>query len=271
MYVDSHCHIQLPQLRRHLPDVLLRMRQEKVSHALVVSISLDDAPDVLSLTERHEHLYAAIGVHPGRKEAREPDVDTLVRFAAHPKVLAIGETGLDYYRVQGDRTWQAARFRTHIRASRRSGKPLIIHAREASEDVLRILREEEAGTSHGGYGGIMHCFNDTLSAAQAAMDMGFLISFSGIVTYPGASSLRDVVSQVPLDHLLIETDSPYLSPQAYRGRTNEPAYVTQVAKQIAGVKKVPISRIAYHTSQNFFRLFGLPEQMASDQGKESTK
>ncbi|MDR0933797.1 MAG: TatD family hydrolase, partial [Burkholderiaceae bacterium] len=198
MYIDSHCHIHFPALAKRLPEVLSNMKKNSVSHALVVSISLNDIPDVLRLAERHEHLYAAVGVHPGRKESKQPDVKTLVEYAKHPKVVAIGETGLDYFHVKGDREWQFERFRTHIRASRECGKPLIIHAREAADDVIKVLREEGAGTNAGGFGGIMHCFNETMPIARAAMEMGFYISFSGVVTYPNARELQHVARLIPL-------------------------------------------------------------------------
>lgn len=260
MYIDSHCHIHFSALSRRLAEVFSNMKKNDVSHALVVSISLDDIPDVLRLAEEHAHLYAAVGVHPADKKSRQPDVDTLVEYARHPKVVAIGETGLDYHHVKGDRKWQFERFRTQIRASRACGKPLVIHAREAAEDVIRILKEEKAGTDAGGFGGVMHCFNETLPVARAAMDMGFYISFSGVVTYPNARELQHVARLIPMNRLLIETDSPYLAPQSIRGKQNEPAYVTEVAAQLARIKSVSVARIAEASSHNFFRLFGLSAQ-----------
>lgn len=263
MYVDSHCHIHFPALSRRLDEVLAAMKKNSVSHALVVSISLDDIPDVLRLAEQYPHLYAAVGVHPANQKSRQPDVETLVEYARHPKVVAIGETGLDYHHVKGDREWQFERFRIQIRASRACGKPLVIHAREAADDVIRVLKEEKAGTDAGGFGGIMHCFNETLPVARAAMDMGFYISFSGVVTYPNARELQHVARLIPMDRLLIETDSPYLAPQSIRGKQNEPAYVTEVAAQLARIKGVSVARIAEASSRNFFRLFGLSDEAAS--------
>ncbi|MEA5098261.1 MAG: TatD family hydrolase, partial [Burkholderiaceae bacterium] len=187
----------------------------------------------------------------------EPDIKTLVKLADHPKVVAIGETGLDFYRHKGDLEWQRIRFRTQIRAAKECGKPLIIHARQAREDTLRIMREEGAGTDKGGPGGVMHCFTDTLEMAQAALDMGFYISFSGVITYKSNQQLRDVASQIPMERILIETDSPYLSPEPYRGKDNEPANVRLVAKKLAEIKKIPLGRIGYQTTENFFNLFNV--------------
>lgn len=263
MYVDSHCHIHFPAFSGRIAEVLSGMKKNGVSHALIVSISLDDIPDVLRLAEQYPHLYAAVGVHPASQKSRQPDVETLVEYARHPKVVAIGETGLDYHHVKGDRKWQFERFRIQIRASRACGKPLVIHAREAADDVIRILKEEKAGTDTGGFGGIMHCFNETLPVARAAMDMGFYISFSGVVTYPNARELQHVARLIPMDRLLIETDSPYLAPQSIRGKQNEPAYVTEVAAQLARIKGVSAARIAEASSRNFFRLFGLSEENVS--------
>lgn len=264
MYVDSHCHIHFPALAKRLPEVLSNMKKKGVSHALVVSISLDDIPDVIRLAEQNPQLYAAVGVHPGRKESRQPDVKTLVEYASHPKVVAIGETGLDYYHVKGDRDWQLERFRIHIEASRQCRKPLIIHAREAADDVIKILKEEGAGTDAGGYGGIMHCFNETMPIAKAAMDMGFYISFSGVITYPNARELQHIARLIPLNRLLIETDAPYLSPQSIRGKQNEPAYVTEVAAQLAKIKGIPVARVAKESTQNFFRLFDLTSLLETE-------
>lgn len=257
MYVDSHCHIHFPALAKRLPQVLQNMEKAGVSHALCVSISLNDIPAVLELAEKYDNIHAAVGVHPGRKDTPEPDVKTLVELAKHPKVVAIGETGLDYHHVKGDRKWQENRFRVHIRAAKECGKPLIIHAREAADDVLNILKEEGAGTDAGGYGGIMHCFVETLENAKAAMTMGFYISFSGVITYPTAKELQHTARLIPLDRMLIETDSPYLSPQAYRGKTNEPAYVVTVAEHLAKLKGIPVARLAKQTSDNYFRLFNI--------------
>jgi TatD DNase family protein len=255
MYIDSHCHINFPDLAARLPAILDKMADNEVSHALCVSVDLPDFPGVLALAEQHANIYASVGVHPDYEDTPEPSVDELIRLSNHPKIVAIGETGLDYYRLQGDLEWQRQRFRTHIRASRATGKPLIIHTRAASEDTIRIMREEGAGTDAGGAGGVMHCFTESLEVAQAAMAMGFYISFSGIVTFKSAKDLQAVARAVPLDRMLIETDSPYLAPVPHRGKTNEPAWVKHVAEYIAALKEIPLQQVAQQTSDNFFQLF----------------
>jgi len=257
MFVDSHCHINFPELSNRLPDILRNMAENQITHALCAAVNLPDFPSILKIAEAYPHIYASVGVHPGYQKTVEPDIKTLVKLADHPKVIAIGETGLDYYRHQGDLEWQRQRFRIQIRAAKECGKPLIIHARKASEDTLRIMREEGAGTDKGGPGGVMHCFTDTMEMAQASMDMGFYISFSGIVTYKAAKELHEVACQVPLERMLIETDSPYLSPDPHRGKDNEPANVRYVAKRIAELKKVSVESVGQHTSDNFFKLFNL--------------
>src|SRR3954466_7103176 len=223
--VDSHCHLDFPELAADTAGVLEDMRANGVSHALCVSVTLEDFPQVRALAEQHDNLYASVGTHPDYPEAPLVTVDALLHLADHPKVVAIGETGLDYYRLQGDLEWQRERFRTHIRAARASGKPLIIHTRASAEDTLRIMREEGADKA----GGVMHCFTESLEVAKAAMDLGFYISFSGIVTFKSAKDLKAVAVDVPLDRALVETDSPYLAPVPYRGRTNQPGYVKHVA------------------------------------------
>ena len=263
MNIDSHCHIHLRDLKNRQDEVLRNMAANKVSHALCVTISLEDFPQVKALAEKHEHLHGTVGVHPGPKNVKEPDVETLVKLSMHPKIVAIGETGLDYHHVEPRQKWQMDRFRTHIAASRDCGKPLIIHTRKAADDTIQMLREEGAGLDKGGFGGIMHCFSESGKIARAALDMGFYISFSGVLTYPGSKDLRSVARLIPLDRILIETDSPYLSPQAYRGKTNEPAYVIEVAKQLAMLKGMPVERIARHTSENYFRLFGIENNAVS--------
>ena len=227
------------------------MAAHNVSHALCVSVNLETFPAVLAIAQRFPNIYASAGVHPDDRSGEEPGIDRLVALAAHPKVVAIGETGLDYYRVEGDRERQQERFRTHIWAARRTSKPLIIHTREAAEDTLRIMREEAAS----GVGGVMHCFTETVDVARRAMDMNFMISFSGIVTFKNATALKEVAREVPLENMLIETDSPYLAPVPYRGKTNQPAYVRFVAEEIARLKGVSIESVAEATSANFFRLF----------------
>src|SRR5690606_31482290 len=257
MYVDSHCHINFSEFSERLPELFARMAENQVTHALCVAVSLPDFPQVLQLAEQYPHIYASVGVHPDYEDTPEPDVDELVRLAAHPRIVAIGETGLDYYRLEGDLEWQRQRFRTHIRASRACGKPLIIHTRAASEDTLRIMKEEGTAPQDGGAGGVMHCFTESLAVAEAAMEMGFYISFSGIVTFKNARELQEVARAVPLERMLIETDSPYLAPVPFRGKRNEPAYVRHVAEFIADLKQVPLAEIARHTSDNFFRLFAI--------------
>ncbi len=255
MLIDSHCHINFPALANQLPQVLLRMRQNQVTHALCAGVNLPAFPGILEIAEKYPNIYASVGVHPGYKDTVEPDVATLVKLADHPKVVAIGETGLDYHRHKGDLEWQRERFRIQIRAAKECGKPLIIHARKAPQDSLRIMREEGAGTDKGGPGGVMHCFTDSWSMAEQAMDMGFYISFSGIVTYKAARELHEVARKVPLERMLIETDAPYLTPEPNRSKDNEPANLRIVARRIAELKKVPLGQVAHHTTQNFLDLF----------------
>ena len=238
------------------------MEKANVQHALCVSVDLPDFPKVLKLAEDHTHLYASVGVHPDYEDTPEPSFEFLVETAKHPKIVAIGETGLDYYRM-GDRSyesmeWQRERFRTHIRAAIASQRPLIIHTRSASADTLRILQEEGASK----IGGVMHCFTESLEVAQAAMEMGFFISFSGIVTFKSAKDLQETCRQVPLDKLLIETDSPYLAPVPYRGKTNEPAWVAQVGEFVADLKGVSVERLAKQTYDNFFECFQIDREFS---------
>jgi TatD DNase family protein len=257
MYIDSHCHINFPELAARLPAIFGTMRENAVTHALCVSVNLPDFPQVLALAQQHAHVYASVGVHPDYEDTPEPTVAMLVQLADDPKIVAIGETGLDYFRLTGDLEWQRERFRTHIRASRATGKPLIIHTRAASEDTIRIMQEEGAGTDAGGAGGVMHCFTESLAVAEAAMAMGFYISFSGIVTFKSAKDLQAVARAVPLSHMLIETDSPYLAPVPHRGKMNEPGLVRHVAECIATLRGVPVEVVAQATTENFFRLFGI--------------
>jgi TatD DNase family protein len=249
--VDSHCHLDFDDFRDRIPEVLASMARAEVSHALCISVTLTDFPRVLALAERHPNLYATVGVHPDYPDESAVRPEELLRLAAHPKIVAIGETGLDYYRLTGDLAWQRERFRTHIRAARACGKPLVIHTREAAADTLRIMREEGANE----VGGVMHCFTESWDTARAALDLGFFVSFSGIVTFRSADALREVARQVPEDRLLIETDAPYLAPVPHRGKTNEPAFVRQVAEQLATLRQVAWERLAESTTANFFRLF----------------
>jgi len=255
MFIDSHCHIDFPELAARMPELRAKMEENRVTHALCVSVDLPDFPRVLALAEEYPNIFASVGVHPDYEDTPEPTVEQLVELSNHPKIVAIGETGLDYYRLTGDLEWQRERFRTHIRASRETRKPLIIHTRAASEDTIRIMREEGAGTSDGGVAGVMHCFTESLEVAQASMEQGFYISFSGIVTFKSAKDLQAVALAVPLERMLIETDSPYLAPVPYRGRMNEPGYVAHVAEFIANLKGVSVEEVAERTSANFFELF----------------
>ncbi len=258
MFIDSHCHINFPELAERLPEVFATMAENRVSHALCVSVDLPAFPQVLALAERYPNVYASVGVHPDYADTPEPDVEQLVRLADHPRIVAIGETGLDYYRQEGGAAaleWQRARFRTHIRASRATGKPLIIHTRAAAEDTIRIMQEEGAGTDAGGAGGVMHCFTESQAVADAAMAMGFYISFSGIVTFKSAKELQAVALSVPLERMLIETDAPYLAPVPHRGKMNQPGWVRHVAEFLATLKGLPLEQVAQQTSDNFFQLF----------------
>jgi TatD DNase family protein len=253
MFVDSHCHLDFPELRDELPRVLDAMRENAVTHALCIGVEMGAWPGVHALALAHPNLYASVGVHPDYADLDEPTVDSLVAHARLPKVVAIGETGLDYYRLTGDLGWQRERFRTHIRAAREAGKPLVIHTRAAADDTIAVMREEHAGEA----GGVMHCFTETWDVAQQALDLGFHVSFSGIVTFRNAAKLKEVAKRVPLDRMLIETDSPYLAPVPHRGKRNQPAWVRHVAEEIAALRAIPVEAIARATSDNFFRLFGI--------------
>ena len=252
--VDSHCHLDFDPLGSDITAVLGRAREAGVSHMLCVSVTLEAFPRVRALALEHPHIYASVGVHPNEREGKDPVSEELIELAQAAKIVAIGETGLDYYRSEGSTDWQQRRFRQHIRAARESGKPLIIHTREAAADTLRIMREEGAAEA----GGVMHCFTESWEVARAALEMNFYISFSGIVTFRTAETLREVAKQVPADRLLIETDSPYLAPVPFRGKTNEPAFVRHVAERVAQVRGESVDAIAEQTTRNFFRLFKIP-------------
>jgi TatD DNase family protein len=253
LLVDSHCHLDFPELRDDLPRVLDAMRQHAVTHALCIGVDLPAWPGVHALAREHANLYASVGVHPDYTDVDEPTVERLVALSREPKVVAIGETGLDYYRLRGDLEWQRTRFRTHIRAARETGRPLVVHTRAAAADTIAIMRDERAGE----VGGVMHCFTESWDVAAQAIDLGFHISFSGIVTFRNAKALQDVALRVPLERMLIETDSPYLAPVPHRGKRNEPAFVRHVAEAIARLRGVPVETVAAATSDNFFRLFGI--------------
>ena len=252
MLVDSHCHLDFPELHADLPAIVERMAANGVTHALTISTTLETFPAVLRVAQSLPNVWCSAGVHPDeRRDDREASLEELLAMAGEAKVVAIGETGLDYFRVDGDAGWQRERFRAHIRAARETTKPLVIHTRSAAEDTLAILREEGAEE----VGGVMHCFTESWDVAAAAMAMGFCISFSGIVTFKNAQALRDVAARVPLDRILVETDSPYLAPVPHRGKTNEPAYVRHVAEEVARLRGMPLEELAQATTQNFFRLF----------------
>lgn len=254
LLVDSHCHLDrldLPSFAGGFDEIMANALDNGVGHMLCVSIDLETFPAVLTLAQNLKNVFASVGVHPNEHDGEDPHVERLVELAQHAKVIAIGETGLDYFRSEGDLDWQRERFRTHIRAAKITGKPLIIHSREAKEDTLRILSEEGADS----VGGVMHCFTEDWETAQRAMELNFYISFSGIVTFSSAKELKKVAAQLPLDRLLVETDSPYLAPVPFRGKANQPAYVRYVAQYIAELRGVPFQTVAESSTQNFFKLF----------------
>lgn len=256
LLVDSHCHLDFPDFHGREDELLAAMKVNGVGWALVAGVTLERFPAVLALTSRFANLYAAVGVHPDTEDGADADEETLIRLADHPKVIAIGETGLDYYRLEGDLEWQRQRFRRHIHAARRAGKPLIIHTREAAADTLRILEEEGAGE----VGGVFHCFTESRAVAEAALALGFHISISGIVTFKKALQVQDVAGWVPLDRLLVETDAPYLAPVPQRGKLNHPALVRHVAAEVARLRGIDMQDLAEATTANFFRLFGAADQ-----------
>jgi TatD DNase family protein len=251
MLVDSHCHLNFPEFTENMPSVLQAMRDNGVNHALCIGVTLEKFPQVLAIAEAHDHIWATVGIHPDNENVEEADVDRLLELADHPKVIGIGETGLDYFRLTGDLEWQRERFRTHIRAAIACNKPLVIHTRNAAEDTLRILCEEGAERC----GGVMHCFTESQEVAEQAMELGFYISLSGIVTFKNAQALKEVAKNIPLDRMLVETDSPYLAPVPFRGKTNQPAYVKHVAEHIADLRGISLNEVAEATTRNFFRLF----------------
>jgi len=253
MLIDSHCHFCFPDLMADAQGVLERMHAAGVDRALNISTSTKDLLPVVAFAQAHEGIYAAVGIHPDNEEASEPDVATLVRHARADKVVAIGETGLDYYRLREPLDWQRERFRTHIRAARESGKPLVIHTRSSAEDTLRIMREERAQE----VGGVMHCFTESADVARAAIDLGFLISFSGIITFKSARDLRAVAAQLPDDAILVETDAPFLAPVPHRGKSNEPAWVTHVADLLAELRNQSVEQVHKITTSNFCKLFNV--------------
>ena len=259
MFTDSHCHLTFPDLANDLVDIRAAMASAQVTRALCICTTLEEFPSVHRLALDFDNFWASVGVHPDNEGVTEPLVEDLVRLGSLPRVVAVGETGLDYYRLNGrtvaDMEWQRSRFRTHIQAAQKLKKPLVIHTRSASEDTLAILKEEGEDGRDSAAGGVFHCFTETREVAKAAVDLGFYISFSGILTFKTAQDLRDVVSLVPLDRILIETDSPYLAPVPHRGKTNNPSYVPFVAQQIAALTQRSVEEIARVTSDNFSTLF----------------
>jgi TatD DNase family protein len=257
MFIDSHCHLSFPDLQSQLPKILEEMKAAQVDQAVCICTTMEEFPTVRALAGAHANLWATVGVHPDNEDVHEPTVDELVQGAQDPKVVAIGETGLDYYRLNGrsieEMEWQRERFRTHIRAAKLTSKPLVIHTRSSAADTLRVLREEGGEQA----GGVFHCFTESTEVALAAIEMGFHVSFSGILTFKNAQALRDVAQALPLERLLIETDSPYLAPIPYRGKLNSPAYVPHVAKALADLKGVSVEELAAQTTANCKRLFGL--------------
>ena len=259
MFTDSHCHMTFPELVAELPAIRQAMAQAQVERALCICTTLEEFPVVHALALQYDNFWATVGVHPDNEGVTEPSLQDLLRLGQLPRVVGVGETGLDYYRLGersvADMAWQRERFRTHIRAARQLGKPLVIHTRSASDDTLAILREEGEDGAAGSAGGVFHCFTETMEVARAALNMGFYVSFSGILTFKNAQHLRDVAAFVPLNRLLIETDSPYLAPVPYRGKTNNPSFVPYVAACLAQVKSCPVGQIAELTSRNFEALF----------------
>jgi TatD DNase family protein len=263
MFIDSHCHLTFPELHSQLDDILAAMATAQVHQAMCICTTMEEFDKVQGLAAAHPHLWATVGVHPDNEGVHEPSVQELVAGAARPKVVAIGETGLDYYQMDerkggrsvADLEWQRDRFRTHIRAARLTGLPMVIHTRQASDDTIAILREEGEGAGAGCAGGVFHCFTESQQVARAALDLGFYISFSGILTFKSAADLREVAAFVPDDRLLIETDSPYLAPVPHRGKTNNPSYVPLVAQLLGQLRGSSTESIGALTAANFHRLF----------------
>jgi len=271
MFVDSHCHLSFPDLLPRVPEILAAMAANRVERALCICTTLEESETVLGLAQRDERLYATVGVHPDNEDVREPTVDDLVALARRPRVVGIGETGLDYYRLNGrsvaEMQWQRDRFAVHIEAARATGLPLVVHTRSASDDTIDLLRRHGVASTAGApVRGVFHCFTETREVARAALDLGFFISFSGILGFRSAEALRDVAREVPLDRCLIETDSPYLAPPPHRGKVNTPAWVPHVAEALAAAKGATVEEVARATTRNFERLFGLPALGGADAG-----
>jgi TatD DNase family protein len=263
MFIDSHCHLNYPEFSERMPAVLESMAQANVTHALCIGVDIPNFHQIKSLINTYDHLYGSVGVHPDFENTPEPTEEYLIEEAKHPKIIAIGETGLDYFQIEkkvsSNLEWQRERFRVHIRSAIATGKPLIIHVREAADDTLRILHEEGAEKA----GGVIHCFTESLDFAKQAMDMGFYISFSGIVTFKNAKALQETCRQLPLDRILIETDSPFLAPNPYRGKVNEPAWVAHVGAFVADLRSISVEALGEATSNNFYRCFKLTKNQSS--------
>jgi TatD DNase family protein len=259
MLVDSHCHLDFPDLVERLPDLLQRMRDKQVAYAVCIGVNLEDFPRVQALAAEHANLFTTVGVHPEYTDVEEPDQARLISLGADDKVIAIGETGLDYYWQKDRPEWQRERFRTHIRAARALNKPLVVHTRDSAEDTLRVLKEEGADA----VGGVMHCFTENWEVAQKALDLGFYLSFSGIVTFKNALTIKEVAQKAPLDRILLETDAPYLAPVPYRGKINEPSYVRHVAEEVARLRGMTLEAVAAATTDNFFTLFKSAKRLPS--------
>lgn len=249
--IDSHCHLDFEDLHNRLPAVLENAQNNGVSHMLCIAVNMEDYPRVLALAENHDNLFASVGKHPCYEEGHEPTLDELIQLGSHERVIAIGETGLDYFHNNGDLTWQHDRFRTHIQAANALDKPIIVHTRDAGADCIRLLREENAQQAKG----VIHCFTEDWDFAQQVLDLDFYLSFSGIVTFKSAKQIQEVTKRAPLDRILIETDAPYLAPVPYRGKTNEPAYVRHTAEYIAELRGMSLEAVAEATTNNFFQLF----------------
>lgn len=253
MFIDSHCHIDFPELMDNLPELLRNMQTHQVTHALAISVDVSDWSRIKTIIEAHPHIYGSVGTHPDYPDVHEPTVDELIAMLQHPKVIATGETGLDYYRLEGDLEWQRNRFRNHIRAARSTQKPLIIHTRNAQDDTIAIIKEEKAAE----IGGVMHCFTEDTEMARLSLEHNFYISFSGIVSFKNAKVVHETAAYVPLERILIETDAPYLAPVPHRGKVNQPAWVSHVAERIAEIKGVSVEEVGRVTSQNFKDCFKL--------------
>jgi len=250
--VDSHCHINFEELAKRLPEILSNARLNDVTHMLCVSVNLEDFPQVKALADEYEHIFASVGVHPCYKEVKDPSTEELIEIGSDPNIVAIGETGLDYFRVDDqDMSWQQERFVRHIAAANTVDKPLIIHTRSAADDTMRMLKEEGADQCRG----VMHCFAENWEVAKKALDLGFYISFSGIVTFKSATDVQEVAQKCPIDRVLVETDSPYLAPVPLRGKTNEPANVRHTAQFVADLRGISLAELAEQTTHNFFELF----------------